>query len=82
MSPHLRDYQQEVWNLLYLFDAFNISSIASDHNIDVDILANVTSRFVPIDDGFLVEMMFRPSILDNITNWIVFDCNTWIINSY
>jgi ribonuclease HI len=69
LSPHLKAYQQEVWNLLYSFDAFNITSIPHNQNIDADILANTTSRFIPPDDGFSVEMIFRPSIPDNITNW-------------
>jgi hypothetical protein len=80
LSPHLKAYQQEVWNFLYSFDAFNITSIPCDQNIDADILANATSRFIPPDDGFSVEMIFRPSILDNITNWRVFDGDTQIIN--
>jgi len=48
--------------------------------IDVDILANETSRFVPPDDVFLVEMMFRPSVLDNVMSWRVFEDNSQIIN--
>jgi ribonuclease HI len=80
MSPHIKDYQQEVWNLLYSFDAFNISSIPHDQNIDADILANATSRFMPLDDGFSVEMMFRPSVPDNIMSWRVFDSDSQIIN--
>jgi len=68
LSPHLKGYQQEVWNLLYSFDTFNITSIPHNQNIDVDILANVTSRFIPHDDGFLVEMIFNPSIPENVTN--------------
>jgi hypothetical protein len=80
MSPHLKSYQQEVWNLLYSFDAFNINSIPRDQNIDADILANATSRFMPPDDGFSIEMMFRPSVPDNVTSWRVFDNDSQIIN--
>jgi len=55
LSPHLKDYQQEVWNLIYSFDEFNINSIPRNQNIDVDILANVASRFMPLDDVFLLK---------------------------
>jgi ribonuclease HI len=80
LSPHLKAYQQEVWNFLYSFDAFNINSIPHDQNVDVDILANATSRFMPPDDGFSIELMFRPSIPDNVTSWRVFDCDSQIFN--
>jgi hypothetical protein len=43
-------------------------------------LANTTSRCIPLDDGFSVEMIFKPSIPDTITNWILFDDDNQIIN--
>jgi ribonuclease HI len=48
LSLHLKAYQQEVWNFLYSFDAFNITSLPRDQNIDADILANATSRLMPL----------------------------------
>jgi ribonuclease HI len=57
LSLHLKSYQQEVWNLIYSFDAFNINSIPHDQNVDIDILANATSRFMPPDDGFSIELI-------------------------
>jgi hypothetical protein len=80
LSLHLKEYQQEVCNFIYSFDAFNITSLPSDQNIDAYILANSTSRLMPPDDGFSIEMMFRPFIQDNIINWILFDNDTQIIN--
>jgi hypothetical protein len=80
MSPHLRGYQQEVWNLLYSFEYFNIESIPHYQNVVADILANATSRYTPLNDGFSVEIMFRPSIPDNVTNWRVFNNDIQIIN--
>jgi hypothetical protein len=68
MSPHLKNYQHKVWVLLYSFDAFNITSIPRCQNVDADILANATSRFTPLNNGFSIEIIFRPFILDNITN--------------
>jgi ribonuclease HI len=65
LSLHLKAYQHEVWNLVYSFDAFNINSIPHD-NTDADILANAASRLIPPDNDFSIEMMFRPSIPDNV----------------
>jgi ribonuclease HI len=41
LSSHLKHYQQEVWELIKSFDAFNISLIPHSLNYDVDLLANV-----------------------------------------
>jgi ribonuclease HI len=80
LSSHLKAYQQEVWNLLYSFDAFNITFIPHNKNIDAYILANTTSRSIPPSDGFSIEMIFRPSISNNIMNWLVFNNDPQIIN--
>jgi hypothetical protein len=49
-----------------------------------DLLANVASRLFLAEgfclDSFSVELIFRPSIPDNITNWCVFDYDQYIIN--
>jgi hypothetical protein len=54
------------------FAAFNISSVPHSLNCDVDLLANVASRLVPsnglMPDTFSVEILYMPSIPDNITN--------------
>ena len=39
ISPHLKAYQNEVWDLLTNFDAFNIFSIPRVKNDVVDLLA-------------------------------------------
>jgi hypothetical protein len=54
--------------MLYSLDAFNINSIPRNQNIDENILANVASRFMAPSDGFYVEMIFKPSMTDNIVN--------------
>jgi hypothetical protein len=77
LSPHLRSYQTEVWNLIQKFSAFNINSIPRLSNYEADLLANVTSKLFPAEglspNAFSIELLFRLSILDNITNWRVFD---------
>ena len=76
-SHHLKNYQQEVWDLVNKLEAFNIKSILHTENSDVDILANATSNLSPSDDFtntiFSIELIYRPSIPNNITNWRIFD---------
>jgi ribonuclease HI len=84
LSPHLKSYQSEVWNLMNKFSAFNINYIPRLNNSEADLLANVASKLLPAKglslDAFSVEMLFRPSVSDNITNWRVFDDDQQIIN--
>jgi hypothetical protein len=84
LTPHLKCYQNEVWNLINKFSAFNINSIPRSSNVEADLLANVASKLLPADGlspkAFSVELLFRPSIPDNITNWRVFNDDHQIIN--
>jgi hypothetical protein len=47
-------------------------------------LENVASRLIPSNDilpnTFCVELLFRPLVPDNVTNWRVFDDDQQIIN--
>ena len=49
-SNHLKNYQQEVWELINKFEAFNIKSIPRSMNFEADMLANATSNLCPSDD--------------------------------
>jgi ribonuclease HI len=84
LTPHLKYYQSEVWSLINKFSSFNINSIPRSSNTEADLLANVASKLLPADglspSAFSVELLFRPSIPDNITNWRVFDDDQQIIN--
>ena len=66
------------------FEAFNIKSIPRTLNFEADMLANVASNLCPSDDfshnKFFVELIYRLWILDNITNWRVFEDDEQIIN--
>ena len=77
LSPHLKSYQSEVCNIMHKFSAFNINSIMRLNNSEVDLLANVTSKLFLTEglspNAFSIELLFRPSIPDNVTNWRVFD---------
>jgi ribonuclease HI len=84
LTLHLKCYQSEVWSLINQFSAFNINSIPRSSNVEADLLANVASKLLPADglspNAFSVELLFRPSIPDNITNWRVFEDDQQIIN--
>jgi ribonuclease HI len=84
LSPHLKCYQSEVWSLINKFFSFNINSIPRLNNTEADLLANVASKLLPAEglspNAFSVELLFRPSVPDNITNWRVFDDDQKIIN--
>jgi ribonuclease HI len=84
LSPHLKCYQSEVWKLMNKFSSFNINSIPRLNNAKADLLVNVASKLLPAEglspNAFSVELLFRPSIPDNITNWRVFDDDQQIIN--
>ena len=64
--------------------SFNINSIPRLSNSEADLLANVASKLLFIEglspNVFSIEFFFKSSILDNITNWRVFDDDQQIIN--
>ena len=79
ISPHLKAYQNEVWDLLTNFHPFNISSISRVKNAAVDLSATSAARFVPMNNRCSIELLFRPSVPDNITNLRVFDDDQQIL---
>jgi len=60
-----------------MFEFFEINAIPRNKNTNVDLLENVASRLLPSEgiftDRFYVELLSRPSVPDNFTNWRVFD---------
>jgi ribonuclease HI len=84
LTPHLKCYQSEVWSLINQFSTFNINFIPRSSNVEADLLANVASKLLPADglspNAFSVELLFRPSIPNNITSWRVFEDDQQIIN--
>jgi ribonuclease HI len=75
--PRLRSYRNEVWDLIdSFFSTFNISFIPREKNTMEDSLATSASNFnVPLPPKFIydVEVKYRPSILDNVKHWKVFE---------
>jgi ribonuclease HI len=84
LSPHLKSYHTEVWNLMNKFSAFNINSVPRLNNSKANLLANVASKLFPVEglspNAFSVKLLFKPFVLDNITNWRVFNDDQQIIS--
>ena len=55
------------------FDAFNINLIPRLQNAVADLLATSAAIFVPTNNKCSIELIFRPSIPENVTNLRVFD---------
>ena len=79
ISPHLKSYQNEVWDLLINFHAFNIVSIPRLKNTAADLLDTSAARMVPSNNKFSIELLFKPSVLDMITNLRFFDDDQQIL---
>ena len=62
------------------FNAFNINDIRKLQNVAADLLATSASRLTPNNNKCSTELIFRPSVHDNVTNLRVFDDNEKIIN--
>ena len=62
-----------MWDLLTNFYAFNIVSIPRLKNAAADLLATSATRLVPSNNICSIELLFRPSVPDMITNLQVFD---------
>ena len=78
------NYQKIVRYLTNSFKAFNIKSVPRSQNFDVDLLADTASRLIRPEslspNTFSIELMFIPSIPDNVTSWKVFDDDQQIID--
>jgi ribonuclease HI len=75
--PQLRNYRNEVWDLIdNFFSAFNISFIPREDNDVADSLAVSASQFkvpqLPMAK-YDVEIKYRPSVPDNVKHWKVFE---------
>ena len=62
------------------FNAFNINAVPRLQNTATNLLATYTSRLVPTNNKYSIELIFRPSVPDNVTNLRVFDDDEHIIN--
>ena len=66
------------------FKAFNIKSVPRSQNFDADLLANTASKLIPPEglspDTFSIELMYMPSIPNNVTSWKIFDDGIQILD--
>ena len=83
-SRHLKHYQSLVREFTSHFLDFNVSSVPRIQNASADLFANVASKLIPSQefspDRFSIELIFRPSIPNNITIWRVFNHDSNIID--
>jgi hypothetical protein len=84
INPRLKNYRNEVWDLIDdFFLAFNISFIRRGENTLANSLA-VSASFlkVPLLPRVKcdVEIRYRPSVLDNVKHWKVFEDDLEIKN--
>jgi len=49
------------------------------NNTTFDSLANATARFMPLRDGFSIEILYKLAVPDNITNLCVFNDDQQIL---
>ena len=84
MSPHLSNYHRLIRDMTSSFPAFNIRFVPRSQNFDPDLLGNTTSRLIPPEglspQNFSIELIYRPSIPDSVTNWKVFDDDQQILD--
>jgi hypothetical protein len=72
----LKEYRDEVWNLIDSFLDFNISYIPRGMNQIVDSLAVSASTFNPpmrAKLNYEIQVKYRPSLPDNVKFWKLFE---------
>jgi ribonuclease HI len=82
-SERLKGYRNAIWDLINDLDALNLSVTPREQNSKVDELAVVASTLQRldslIDENISVEVIFRPSVPDNLKHWQVFDDDKQVI---
>jgi hypothetical protein len=74
-NPKLKQYRDVVWDAIKRFDNFSTEAITREENHLADNLAVSASNLqLCKETGFYkVEVKFRPSLLDNLEHWQVFE---------
>jgi len=75
--PHQVRYQHEVWSLIDSFGSLNTTYIPREQNQNADLMASMAAKLLPDfrlkKNKCYVQLIFRPSVPDNISNWQVFE---------
>jgi hypothetical protein len=83
-NERLRRYRNVVLDTIELFDAFAIKVVPRERNVVVDALAVATSTLQPcrelVNGECKMEVIFRPSIPDNLEHWQVFNDDAQILH--
>ena len=64
------------------FNTFNINAVPRLQNAAADLLATSASRLVTTNNNCSIELIFRPSVPENVTNMRVFDDNEQLIEFF
>ncbi|KAH9313597.1 hypothetical protein KI387_022224, partial [Taxus chinensis] len=76
-NQRMKQYKHAVWDLIEMFDSFNIVHHDRSMNVAADKLVVLGSRFGDCTISpyceYNVEVLTRPAIPDNIKHWQVFD---------
>jgi ribonuclease HI len=82
-SERLRMYRNAIWDSIDDLDALNLISIPREQNSKVDELAVVASTLQLSDDlieeNIFVELIFTPSVPDNMDHWKIFNDEKHVI---
>lgn len=74
-KKNLKIYQQEVWRLITYFQSFNIIFVPRIRIVTLWTLASAVTRMMPLKNGFYIDIIYKTSIPDNVTNFCVFNGN-------
>jgi ribonuclease HI len=82
-SERLKGYRNTILAMMDDFDALNLIAIPREQNSKEDELAVAASTLTVsdslIDENISVEVIFRPSVPDNMNHWQVFDDDKQVI---
>lgn len=74
-SERLKHYRNMVWDEIEFFDAFSIEVMPREQNTRANSLVVSASLLLPHpdfkEDTYRVEMIYRPSVPNNVQNWQV-----------
>lgn len=68
ISPNRKNYQQDLWQLISSFPTFNIKFVPRINNVAKNTLASEMTKLSLFVYGFFIEIIYKPSIPDTITN--------------
>jgi ribonuclease HI len=82
-SERLKRYMNAIWDSIGDLDALNLIAIPREQNAKADELAVATSTLQLsdnlIDENISVEVIFKPSLPDNLNHWQAFDDDKQVI---